>query len=254
MYKFKLKINRKLYKSGINTNVVRNAMEKQILMKTNIILGLLATLVFISCKSDSNNSVINPKEPELILDKSLIKDEKSKADHFYSNFYILNKDQLKGIPIDSLILNFDSLQFKVWYISELMGYRELYIFQKTKSGWKGFNCEMQLKFSTDTPSLEEINGPRPQKIKKITEVIPKQGWQNLIDSLQILKIMALPDMDIIPGLIDNWDDGYTYYFEVATKEKFRFYRYHMASKFAEKYWQAKNAEEIWSLLYREFKH
>jgi len=223
-------------------------------MKTILILAFFTSLVFIKCTSgNTNNSAIQKKEAELKSDKLLTNDEKLKAENFYSDFYILNKNK-KGIQLDSLFLNFDSLQIRVWYISELMGFRELYIFQKTKMEWKGYNCEMQLKFSSDTPSLKQINGPRPQKIQKITEVTPKHGWENLIDSLQILKIMTLPDMNLIPGLVDNWDDGYTYYFEVATKENFRFYRYHMAREFAEKYWQAKNAEKIWSLLCREFKH
>jgi hypothetical protein len=67
-----------------------------------------------------------------------------------------------------------------------------------------------------------------------------------------LQITTLPHMSDIPGLRDGWTDGVSYNVEVATKDQYRFYGYHLPDKFQDKYWQAKNMVDILNLIGSEF--
>ena len=82
---------------------------------------------------------------------------------------------------------------------------------------------------------------------------PKSGWDKFISKLLSLKVMTLPNMEDIPGLEDNWTDGVTYNVEIATKNQYRFYGYHLPDKFEDRFWQAKNMTAILNLIQTELR-
>lgn len=84
------------------------------------------------------------------------------------------------------------------------------------------------------------------------DINPKNGWNGFMNQLFALQIMTLPDMDNIPGLVDNWTDGISYHIEIATKNQYRFYSYHLPGKFQDEFWQAKKMVDILRLIESEF--
>lgn len=161
-------------------------------------------------------------------------------------FYELKKQKEKQLKLDSLESGFDSLQIRIWYDYALLINRELIIIQRTKGKWTADRYEMVVDW-------DSFKNTETIKTNKIKSVIPKSGWDNFINELLSLKIMTLPNMDDIQGLVDNWNDGVTYNIEVATKKEYRFYGYHLPDKFEDKFWQAKNMTRILSLISTELK-
>ena len=58
-------------------------------------------------------------------------------------------------------------------------------------------------------------------------------------------------MDNIPRLMDMIDDGVDFNIEIASKYQYRFYGYHNPEQFQDKFWQAKNMNQIVKLIREE---
>jgi hypothetical protein len=85
-----------------------------------------------------------------------------------------------------------------------------------------------------------------------TNVVPKNGWTNLIIGLYKNQIKTLQDMNNIEGLDDSWTDGWGCSIEIGAKEKYRFYNYHSPEHFEKEFSQAKNMVNIVNLVQTEF--
>jgi hypothetical protein len=160
-------------------------------------------------------------------------------------FFSLAQQKGKQLSLQSLESGFDSLQIRIWYDYSLFTQRDLLIISRTNSSWTAFIYNLTVAWDSFTDT-EKI------KTKKYKGVIPKNGWDNLINKLIQLKITTLPNMDDIPGLMDGWTDEISYNVEVSTTKMYRFYGYHLPDKFQDKYWQAKNMVDILRLIEKEF--
>jgi hypothetical protein len=160
-------------------------------------------------------------------------------------FFSLAQQKGKQLSLQSLETGFDSLQIRMWYDYSQVAQRDLLIISRTNSSWTAvvYNLTVDWDSFTDTEKI---------KTKKYKNVTPKNGWDNLVRKLAELKITTLPNMDDIPGLEDGWRDGISYNVEVATKQMYRFYGYHLPHKFQDKFWQAKNMVHILKLIEKEF--
>jgi hypothetical protein len=161
-------------------------------------------------------------------------------------YYGITRQKARQLDLDSLESGFDSLQIRVWYEYELLYQRELIVIKRMKNGWEASHFEMRLV--TDDES-------DPHKIAYSTRrtLNPKGNWNDFINQLISLKVMTLPTMDSIPELSDSWMDGVTYNFEIATKNLYRFYSYHVPEEFQDSFWQAKNVVKILALIKTELK-
>jgi hypothetical protein len=160
--------------------------------------------------------------------------------------YDLKKQKERQLQLDSLESGFNSLQIRIWYDYSLVTKRELIIIKKVKNQWTGMYYKMEVDWNPFKYTETITN-------RKSEFITPSFGWDNFTKKLFDLKIMTLPNMADIPGLINDWDDGSTYNIEVATKNQYRFYSYHEPDKFEGKYWQAKKIVEILKLVSGEFK-
>ena len=160
-------------------------------------------------------------------------------------FYKLTQQKVKQLTLDTLQSGFDSLQVRIWYDYSLVNLRKLLIIKRTNSVWTATTYTM-------TVDWDASNSTETVKTKKIETLNPKNGWDNFLKKLFILKIATLPNMDDIPELDDGWTDGISYNVELATKKQYRFFGYHLPDKFQDKYWQAKNMVDILKLIETEF--
>jgi len=160
-------------------------------------------------------------------------------------FFSLDQQKGKQLSLEDLQTGFDSLQIRIWYDYSLFSFRELLVISRTSSTWTA-------SIYTLTVDWDASNLTETVKTKKHRTANPKNGWDNFIKNLIALQIMTLPNMHDIPGLHDGWTDGITYNVEVATKNIYRFYGYHLPDKFQDKYWQAKNMVDILKLVEKEF--
>ena len=79
---------------------------------------------------------------------------------------------------------------------------------------------------------------------------PRSGWQYFVKKLLDLKIVTLPSMVNIVGYEDG-KDGKTFNVEIASKKQYRYYTYWEPHEYQNKFWQAKNMEEILNLFKTE---
>jgi hypothetical protein len=206
-----------------------------------------------SCSSDQNDKMKKGKSGIPKIVESKIDNDSSRAQVFYSRFYIQNKNINVRQKIDSIVYSFDSIQIKFWYLQGLHPSRNLFIVQNKNSKWAGFYYELEpeYKYVNGDSTREYLLGPMPMNVRKIKRVMPKNGWKKFIDSLFKLNIMTLPDMSQIPKMEITWTDSQSLIVEICTKDHFRFFHYAEPHRFEEKFWQADNMSRIQNLFYSE---
>ena len=201
-------------------------------MKAVIAISLLVTLI-VYCPAQTNSD-----------SRGFIREIPTFGDGKPDLFYRLSQQKAKQLKLENLENGYDSLQIRIWYDYSLVTYRSLLIIKQTNSVWSAKAYRMSVDWNAS-----KLTEKVAEKQEKILE--PKHGWDNFIKQLFALQITTLPNMRDIPGLRDGWTDGVTYNVEVATKEQYRFYGYHLPEKFQDKYWQAKNMVDILKLVQEE---
>lgn len=154
-------------------------------------------------------------------------------------FYQLAQQKARQLGIDSLQNGYDSLQIRIWYDPALRTARKLLVLKKADATWSATLYTMTVDWDGVAETV---------KSKTVETLSPKQGWESFLGQLFSLQILTLPHMHDIPGLRDGFTDGYSYNVEVATKDHYRFYGYHLPEYFQDKYVQARNMVDILKLM------
>jgi len=157
----------------------------------------------------------------------------------------ITSQKINQLGIGNLKNGFDSLQIRIWYDYSLLKNRDLVIIQLKKGKWLGFHYSMVVDW-------DPLKNTETIVTKTVKNVTPKSGWNDFLIRLSDLRITSLPNMKDIPGLKDFWDDGNYYNIEIAKGKNYRFYTYHVPSKFEDKFWQARNMSDILRLISTEF--
>ncbi len=177
-----------------------------------------------------------------------------------SIFYKLIQKKARLLSLDSLQNGYDSLEIRIWTNSSEPVYSNLIVIKKANSIWTATNYIMSDWERPNTndsikimriKKLDPIDNTDTVEIIKIKNLKPIGSWDKFLSKLFALKIMTLPNMNDIPGLVDTWSDEFTYSIELATKNEYRFYNYHCPHNFQDKFWQAKNMVEIKKLIREE---
>ena len=157
-------------------------------------------------------------------------------EYFYE---FINQDAF-ALQLDSLEAGYDSLQIRIWLGHSLARVRHVVILKYKDQEWRG----QLVSFSDETGNHHPV--------KKVRKVSPNSGWDILIDSLYKLGIVTLPNETAIAGYSCNGGtDGVSYNFEIATSNRYRYYRYDNPED-CKSFWQARNVLQIASLLENEF--
>jgi hypothetical protein len=215
------------------------AFKKHLIRKITRQILLFYCIILLSCNSKEDSSTINSPQEQKTM--KFIKEIPVYKDGQEDLFYKLKKQKKKHLKLDNIEDGYDSLQIRIWYDYALLENQDLVVIKCSNGKWEGIYDEMIVKWDATYVTDSVIS----DKIKPYT---PKIGWDNFIRELMKLKIITLPNIDYIPGLIDDWDDGVTYIIEVASKTQYRFYSYHLPEKFENKFWQARNMVNILDLI------
>lgn len=218
-------------------------------MKTIFLTYLFSfslTATYISCREKS----LNPSSSQSLkpdTTSNFVKDiptfKKGNSKGLFTLLYEYTSREASLLHLDSLELGFDSLQVRIWLGHEMAIKKHAVIFKYTESNWSG--CLVSY-------SRENEAGKRFLKEIIFTDVRPVSGWENFIQKMLALKILELPDDEDLPAYDGCAGDGLAYYFEWATKNKYRFYSYCGLDSNTDKFWQAKNVAEFADLVEKEF--
>lgn len=147
----------------------------------------------------------------------------------------------------------DSLIFRMWItnpsgnVGQPHGLIEL---RKDSAAWHGTLILMRVDFRAKNLS-ETITRSNTIDLEPLLT-----NWESVADSLMFFKIDSLPTDDLIPGYYANHpgyvSNSFTFSFEYATKDIYRFYQYNDIYRVPETFWQPNNVIGILNLLEREF--
>lgn len=154
-------------------------------------------------------------------------------------FYQIAQQKARQLGIDTLQNGYDSLQIRVWYDPALRTARRLLVLKRTDAVWSATLYTMTVDWDGVAETV---------KTTTVKTLDPKQGWESFLGQLFALQILTLPNMRDIPGLQDGFTDGVNYNVEVATKDHYRFYGYHLPEYFQDRYVPAKNMVGILKLI------
>jgi hypothetical protein len=203
----------------------------------NVVILLTVVLVFLGCKGKHNyqDDLYQFNHPT----DTTFKKEIPTTGYSYKS----DKYKEKQLGLESLESGFETLQIRLWVDYALYKGKELYIIKNKNSKWTAEVYKMMTERS--------VEGEDSIVSKEIKNVTPKSGWDSLLTNLVNLKIVTLPNMDNIPGVVDMIDDGVDFNIEIASKYQYRFYGYHVPEQFQDKFWQAKNMAQIVKLIREE---
>lgn len=214
--------------------VVCYAIGHSISMKLFYYFLTIIILSFAACNAPTSSR----SQPSTFVDTNkTFKKEIPLADIFYT----LAKAKQRQLGLDSLENGFDNLQVRVWYDFALVRERKLVVITNRDAVWTAVVYDLQVDWDGQTETILS---------KNVKQVTPKSGWVTFSKRLLELKIVTLPNQDVIEGYYQG-TDGETYNVEVASKNRYRFYGYWAPGLYRDKFWQAKNMTEILNLFETE---
>jgi hypothetical protein len=203
-----------------------------------ITIAMFFIIVYASCNRATNSA--NDKQIKIasnIVD-TIIKDipDDKKRDYFMK----IKRSIQENAELTSLEDGFDSLQIRIWY-GYTSHFEHLVVLKNEQGKWDAILYSMHYIYSNR--SLKEI-------IKYQKRVEPKSGWENLLNKLNTLKILSLPDMSTLEGYgIDMDSKGITV--EIADKKMYRIYSYAFPEFHKNDHWQANNMDKISRIVEEE---
>lgn len=183
--------------------------------KMNNLLLTFIILIFCTCNQSME------KEELLIRNfdtaDTLIKDIPKGGNEKFISYYYLKNDVEKKAGIESIENGYDSLEFRFYYGYTLSHLIQGIILKRSSLGWSGQLIYLTSNYSESNDSLVSIS-------RKTKNVMPKCGWNSFIRQLLALGVLTLRDDTEIQDY-ESCNDGDGLLIEIATRNKYRIYRY-----------------------------
>jgi hypothetical protein len=142
---------------------------------------------------------------------------------------------------DSLII-----RFWPWYAFEK--WTNMFEFRLDSSGWKGHHYCLKSDYESDM-RIEDHKIPA-DSVFFVKRIIPKCGWDKFYDSLNFFELRSLPTESLIKDFnYKRMLDGYSYRFEIATKNSYRSIQYANPGAYTHK--ECKQIREIADVIARQ---
>lgn len=157
-----------------------------------------------------------------------------------SNVFKFVTQMAHKLKIERLDTGFKQTQIRIWCSYSFIDSSQLVVLKKVNNEWSAQLYTYFFKRFNDFNGVDTIVSKQPS-------LIPQSGWRKFLKSLRKLKIEELPDMDRLNNtFIISEGDAITV--EIATINKYRLYSYVNPKEFENKWWQAKNMENILVLI------
>lgn len=192
----------------------------------------------ISCKSqveESTEGYLNLNVPK---DIPFYKDGTPRT--FYTNKPLVEKK----LGFHSLERGFDSICLRFWYGYGNLDRGQVLVLKNVKNEWFGQLINFQYHFIEKGDSIVSIS-------KDVQNIRPKSGWGFIINKMNDLAIVDLPDDFKIQGY-ERVADGNTLIIETSTKTKYRIFSYKEPSIAAKTSSEARRIIEWLKLISEQF--
>lgn len=166
---------------------------------------ILFLIVFLSCKGREkhNYEILSICNVEKVIPINKTGSQNS--------WYKYTKQKSEQLKLDNLECGYDSIQIRIWFNYSLAIENHLVVIKKSRLGWKGELIKMKVdsENNQDFDKILEFN---------VSAINLNEKWDVFFKKLLSLNITEIKNSE------DNGADGVTYCVEIATKDRYRFYR------------------------------
>jgi len=210
------------------------AMLKSLIIQALLFLYLLTN---ISC-AKTDKRIITTIDNDGVLDTAyVITNEPTFNDEFKYRCARANKTW--NLNLDTLEFGFNTLQIRIWLGHTMARVNYVVVLKRVNKQWFGLLYKLKRHETGYESEVENIK--------------PKEGWGNLIDSLDKLKLFSIDNsLDSKEYDGNGGGDVPFHIVEVSTPTKYHSYEYDILEGYTEKFWQVKNVHLISELLVHEF--
>jgi hypothetical protein len=210
-------------------------------MKRHWIL-ILSILILFSCqhKTDTNKQRFTLEIPD------------TSKTHYPDIFYESKKKVVDELKLNRLENGADSFELRLWANVEVTNAGQIFIIKKVKKQWTCLHyfylkkegnwnsdiIKMATNFTIDSSWVETEH--------------PKTNWNSFFKAIKKENIYELPIQSDIKGWKPIVDDGFTYYVEYATRDKYKFYYYNCPDVYENEFKECKQMTNILDVFYKEF--
>jgi hypothetical protein len=171
-----------------------------------------------------------------------------KNNGYVDNIYIRTKEMQERLRMEKIDSGYNNFQIRITKDFDKSGDLEVLSIKCTDNQWKAIYYVYNGNENDTAYANVKMNS---------TELFPKKGWCHFVEALFSQNILNLPTIEKVPILSDVIiADGGNCYFEIASKNKYRFYYYYapelLSMHVTEEYKESKNVIEIFNIIEENF--
>jgi len=209
------------------------------MLNTLIIQALLFIYLVsnISCTKE-DKKIITAIDNDRVLESAyLITNKPTPNDE--SKYQCERANKIWDLNLDTLEFGYTTLQIRIWLGHTMARVNHVVVLKRVNKHWLGLLYELK----RDEAGFEST----------VKSIKPKVGWNNLIDSLDKLKLFSIDNsLDSKEYDGNGGGDVPFHTVEISTPTKYHSYEYNILEGYTEKFWQVKNVQLISELLENEF--
>jgi len=211
-------------------------------MKTTLLI--IIAILFASCI----------KEPLTRSSKFVMELPDTSLTHEPDIFYEVKKIAANELNLNLLENGAEPFELRLWTKMEVTNGGQVLIIKKINNQW---TCVDYRYLETYTPvkdqkSIVDFVTNFSIDTVWIKKKQPKSGWRNFFTAIHKNKIMDLPVQSQIPGWVNHVTDGYTFYVEYATSNRYKFYWYNTPYVYEDDFSECRYMNNIIFLFNKEF--
>ena len=212
------------------------------IVKSKLIITFIASLFLFACNS---NQLID--QPKFILEIP----DTSKT-HRPDIFYEVKKNAVDELSLNVLENGTDSFELRLWAKVEVLTGGQVFVIKKIKNKWTCMHYEYIETEGKFNPDLYKLLTSFTIDTFWVNKLQPKTNWDNFFKAIEKENMYNLPVQSEISGWKSNVGDGYTYYVEYATNNKYKFYYYNCPDVYENDFKECKQMTNILDIFHKEF--
>jgi len=173
---------------------------------------LLVVTLGVNCKNSENTRINSNGEKNTFI----IELPKAGPDLYYQFSKSINEQ----LSLKELEKGVDSLELRLTEHAEITNLYTTHVLKLISNEWKGYRYHYWKALGRDWKSIN-IDSMIMYAYPEVVRVKVKSA----LDSMLAEGLMELPSQHDIKGFESRVSDGTTYYFEIATKNRYKFYYY-----------------------------
>lgn len=164
------------------------------------------------------------------------------------------KNLVDELNLNRLTNGVDSFELRLWTKVEVTNGGQVLIIKKINGEWTCLEYIYLEAFHGDFQRMSDLEFNTSFSIDTfwVDKKQPQTSWDTFFSSIEQEKIYELPSESDIDGWENYVTDGYSYFVEFATKDKYKFYSYNCPDVYEEDFEECHHMTNILDIFDKEF--